>query len=232
MNEEAMPHAVTNVATAPETMHQRYLLILSLLLLPLFCGGCIGGARDDGTSRATSPRYRDLQNQTVAVMVWAERGIQFDFPPVQLDVTSAVQRKLSESRAREVNGTTFPINPRSIVRRQQDQPDLQRRPIGEVAHTFGVSRLIYIEIDRFDTRAETAAELYRGSAAATVRVVEVDPDGSSRIAYEERDIHAVFPPAAPPDGIADATDLLIYRGLIDQLSDAIASRFVQLPTRR
>jgi hypothetical protein len=202
--------------------------LLPLLTLVMLAGGC---AMFDAVGRAvpganTPARYRGLQNQSVGVMVWADRGMLTDFPAVQVDLATAVQRRLQESRSRDLLNTTFPVDPRSIVRYQHDHPVLARQPVVEVAPRFGVSRLIYIELERFDTRSEASLELFRGFASATLRVVEVDDDGQARIAYEEAGISAVFPPNAPPEGMAGANDFVIYRGTITQLSGEITRRLI------
>ena len=43
------------------------------------------------------PKYTRLQNQTIAVMAWTDPSIGFDFPNLQFDITSQVQRKLQQA---------------------------------------------------------------------------------------------------------------------------------------
>ena len=43
-------------------------------------------------------------------------------------------------------------------------------PIENIAPRLGVSRLIYIEVEDFSTRAAASISLFRGSMMATVRV--------------------------------------------------------------
>ena len=55
------------------------------------------------------------------------------------------------------------------MRYQLDHPEVDTMPIGDIAPRLGVSRLIYIEVERFSTRADASISLFRGSIMATER---------------------------------------------------------------
>ena len=97
--------------------------------------------------------------------------------------------------------------------------------ITDVAPKFGVSRLIYVEVEDFATRAGQAIDLFRGQARATVRVIEVAPDGKANVAYTWENVQASFPPKSPPEGVANVGDARIYNGTVDAFTTAIAQLF-------
>jgi hypothetical protein len=69
--------------------------------------------------------------------------------------------------------------------------------------------------------------LYRGAASATMKVIEVPPDGGKgTVAYDEQRISAVFPPNAREEGRPDGNDFTYYRGVVDALTTELAKRFV------
>jgi len=69
-------------------------------------------------------------------------------------------------------------------------------------------------------------ELFRGDATASIQVVELLPDGTARIAYQEDSIHAVYPHMVPQDGLPNLGDDKTYLGEVDALSTEIAKRFI------
>ena len=175
------------------------------------------------------PQYTGLQGKSVAIMAWAPDGTMIDFPNVRLDVAGSLQKNLEQGRdakAKELKGITFPTPASSIVRLQENRPELEGAPLTDVAPELGASRLVYVEIEFLQTRSDAALELYRGSASATLKVLEV-ANGTAKVAYEESGITAVFPPGAREEGAPDGDDFVIYRGTVQQLTAEVAKRFVR-----
>jgi len=171
---------MTNPRCAVFVGARRYLIPL-LMLLP---GGCsILGVAANAMPEADVPaRYAGLKGHTVAVMVWADRGVQIDYPSLRLDVATAVQSKLQQARrARkgELRDTTFPYPAASVVRFQEDHPELLDQAITEIAPRLKVERLIYIELQDLQTRADESVDLFRGTAVASLRVIAVNRDAGT-----------------------------------------------------
>ena len=179
------------------------------------------------------PKYMGLENQSTGVMVWADRGLRIDWPMIQLDLANTVQQKLADfqkGKGRESKtlvGTTFPVLPASIVRFQKDHPEFEAMPVTDIAPRLGVKRLIYVELEDFATRSNQQVALYRGTGNATVKLIEVDNDGTARVAFEQNNVAAHFPPKAPPEGTSAFGDARIYAGTIDALGTEVARLFVQ-----
>jgi hypothetical protein len=218
--------------TRPPRRCLRLILPSVLCLLP-FLGGCaVLGFAASQLPAPTIPARYVLADQTVGVMVWAERGILLDWSSrIQQDLARSVQRKLAESaetgKVDELKGTTFPVKPESIVKFQRDHPEIEDAPIAQVAPRLGVSRLIYVELEDFGTRPDGGVDLFRGQAEATVKVIEVDAaTGTAKLAYEENGVKASFPPQAPPEGMPSIGDYKTYIGTVDALATQISLRFV------
>jgi hypothetical protein len=211
----------------------RRLMVLGLLSL---CGCAALGV---GAAKLMPPRkikaaYAGLQNQSVGVMVWADRGLRIDYPGMRLDVATSLQNKLDlvqkeqeKEKNKELTGTTFPVKPASIVRYQMDYPQIEAMKIAEVAPKLGVTRLIYIEIENFATRPVASVELFRGTMSGTIKVVEIAKDKSAKIAFQESDMKATFPPKAPEDGVVGSDDYRIYVGTVDAFTSEVVRRFVE-----
>lgn len=201
------------------------ILLPSCFLLTLQPGCSALGVAANALPRHVKPKYAGLQGQSVGVMVWADQGLLIDWPSLQLDLANAVQKKLSESKAKELEKTSYPVKPASIVRYQRDHPGIEALPIAETAPRLGVSRLIYVEVQDLRTRPELSLEMFRGSALAGIRVVEV-AGGQGTVAYTETDLRVLFPKKANEVGVPGIGDYRTYLGTIDALSTEIAHRFM------
>jgi hypothetical protein len=204
------------------------MLMIALLGIALGTTGCsiVGVAAHALPEPKVPARYNGLRGHRVAVLVWSPRGLETDYPALRLDLVTAVQSRLKARQARktELKDVTFPHAPASLVRFQEDHPELERSPIVTVAPRLGVERLVYIELENFQTRSDQAVELFRGSATISLRVVEVE-GGAAKVAYEESGLGVVFPPGAPAEGMPNADDSRIYRGTVDLLATGVARRF-------
>lgn len=196
----------------------------------VWLGGCVAA----GFLAAAIPptpvaaAYKGLAGQSVGVMVWTDRSVRIDYPLIQLDVANIVQANLAaaqKDKKDDLKLTTFPVEPRSIVRFQRENPGLEARPITEVAGELGVSRLIYIEITDFQTRPTAELELFRGTVTGSVRVVEVDANGVGRIGFQEDKITVTFPKKGPPEGVLNSSDVRMYQGVLSEFATQVAWRF-------
>jgi hypothetical protein len=206
-----------------------------LTLLPALSGCQILGVAAHALPPPTiQPKYANLAGQSLGVMIWADRGIRIDWPNVQLDLGNAVQKKLADAAAaadksgkpKQLKGVTFAYPAASFVRYQKDHPEIEGRPVVDVAPQLGVRRLIYVEIEDFATRSDMSVELFRGSASATVRVIEIDDAGHAKVAFEQNNVRAIFPPKVPREGLPTIGDARTYGGLIDAFSTEITHLFV------
>jgi hypothetical protein len=212
-------------------VHSVPLLLCGLLLLNSGCA-VLGVIAAKVTPPPTiPPKYVGLANQSVGIMVWADTGVEIDFPSLRLDVASSLQKKLTEAQTvdakhqPQLQGMKFPYPAASYVRYQQEHPEIEGLPAVEIAPKLGDARLIYIEIEGFQTRSDTAVELFRGELTASLKVVEV-VNGKAHVAYQEGGVASVFPPKAPAEGIPSSNDLKIYRGLVGEFTTDLAKRFI------
>jgi hypothetical protein len=218
-------------ARSAPTLQRLMSLVVCVVLL--FTSGCklLGVLYAKAAPPPIIPAsYTGLKNQPVAIMVWAGEGTMIDFPDARLDVAGSLMGKLQVAMAaktKELEGVTFPTTPASVVRFQQNHPEFEALPPAEVAAKLGARRVIYVEIESLQTRSDASVELYRGSASATMKVIEI-PEGATKgtVAYDEGQIAAVFPPHAREEGRPDGNDFTYYRGTVDALTTELAKRFI------
>lgn len=196
------------------------------------CGcGPIGAMLNALPLAPVQAKYKDLKGQSVAVMVWADRGIRVDFPHIQLDTANGIQSKLVKARKDkndELKDTKFPMSAATVVRFQEDHPEWAADSIEEIAPRLGVSRVIYVEIDGFQTRSDSAVDLFRGTLTATVRVVEVT-NGKARVVHTEEDMRNIYPEKSPEEGVPSIGDFETYRQTVDAFTTSVANLFYTHP---
>ena len=172
------------------------------------------------------PKYTGLAGESIGVMVWTDRGLQIDYPSLNLDLANSIQKKLSAATDKpEEKGTIFPVQPASIARYMLDHPQFDMKEVTEVAPRFGVTRLIYVEVNDFGTRAPSSVELYRGHMETTLKIVEVAGE-HARIGFSQNDIKTSFPPKVPEDGTPDGDDVRFYAGTVDAMSTEVVNQLV------
>lgn len=222
-----MKHMQTHLGFAP-----RALFLLSISSFLLICtGGCniLGAAAQVIPPATIQPKYTGIAGQQVAVMVWADRGVRTDFPDLSVYLTGMIQNGLKDSikdNEKVLGKMQFPYSAESIVRFQTDHPELETEPIVNVAPHMGVvTRLIYIEIEDFSTRSRMATNLVRGEMTATLRVIEVN-NGKAKVAFEENNVHAVFPKKSPEEGVVNMDPIVAYRGILGEFTTEVLHRFV------
>jgi hypothetical protein len=195
----------------------------------LFNGGCdVASALADKAlpSDTIKAEYTGLQGQSIGVLVWTDRGLEIDYPSLNLDLANSVQKKLADGTDNsDLKGAIFPVQPASIARYVLDHPTISTEEITDIAPKFGISRLIYVEVDDFGTRAPASVELYRGHMEVTIHVVEVNGD-KAKVAYERPEVRSSFPPKVPEDGTPDGDDVRFYGGTVDAMSTEIFNRLV------
>ena len=216
----------TMICTDKKTL--AVLFSLSAISL-LFIAGCDVPAAIAGKGlpgETIKPKYAGMVGQSIGVQVWTDRGVQLDYPSLNLDLANSVEEKLqANSKAPELKGSIFPVQPASIARYVVDHPNFDVKNVTETAPNFGVTRLIYVEVDDFGTRAPSSVELFRGHMSATIKVVEVTGN-SAAVVFDDNTLKASFPPKVPEDGTPDGDDVRFYSGTVDAMATEIVHKLV------
>ena len=199
--------------------------------------GCAAGCTALGYAASIIPpppipaKYKDLRGHTVAVMVWVAPGCRIDWPQLPLDFANGVQQQIQSSikdKVHEVEGTTFPVSAATVVSLQEDHPEWSAESIEEIAPKLGVNRVIYVEIENFQTRSDTSVELYRGTMSGKVKVLEVN-NGTAHLAFSEDGLHVVYPLHGLEEGEPNKNDYDIYRKTVNEFTTTVVNLFVPHP---
>lgn len=166
--------------------------------------------------------YRGLENQSVAVIVNADYATLYDHPVVQLEIATAVTRRLAD----QVPGIEL-VNPRRVVEFQVRNPYWSAATYSELAKRLNVSRIVLIDVQEFRTREPGDTNLFRGVISAHVSVAT---DQSNNLVYATT-VSQAFP-ANAPEGILDARESDIRLGTISLFSYGVANKFADMQEAR
>jgi hypothetical protein len=203
------------------------LCLLALVIAPCLLGcAALGLLASMAPAAAIPAKYKGLSDHTVAVMVWVDRGIRIDWPQIQLDAANGIQAKLQAATNKpELSHAKFPLSAATVVRFQEEHQEWGADSIEEIAPRLGVSRVVYVEIDGFQTRSDAAVELFRGTITGTVRVLEIS-NGKARVVYTEEDLRTIYPTKAPEEGVTSLGDFETYRKTMEAFNTNVANLFV------
>lgn len=167
-------------------------------------------------------RYRGLENQTVAVVVNADRTVHYEYPTVVPYVTSSVAGGLRNrvSGLKEANRVMPPAESLGWCYRT---PSWTTLPLGQVAEDLGVQRVVVIDIYEFRLNPPGNRWIWDGMAAANVGIIErdsLDPDSF----VEEYSVTVKFPDKSEV-GRESAREADILLGLTAKLTQTVNKLF-------
>jgi len=191
-------------------------------------GGFLANAAAGVAGQATvEASYKNLANQKCAIMVWADEGVLDDYRSLQLDVARGVELKLLSAAkvdVKEVANITW-LSPEQVLMFQQNHNDATTEAVEEIAPRLGITRLIYVEIEQFETHPSNSPDLWRGNMIANIEVVEVN-GGLGKVVYNERNVKVVSPKDCPEEGLPNLDDQTVYAATVDTFTSEIGKRFV------
>ena len=200
------------------TLATRFALALALLALPLQMTGCVaanivgamGAAEEAQKLVETLPRYRGLENKTVAVVVEADYSTMFEYPGLVTHVASGVTMRI----ARWVPGVQV-LDPGIVLNWQYNKPNWNTLPYGEIAEQLNVDRVVFVEVLEYRLHPPGNRFLWDGNAISRAGIIErdgIDPDTFA----ETFDVTAKFPSI---QGVTaeNATQTQIETGLLVEL---------------
>jgi hypothetical protein len=179
--------------------------------------------------------YTNLKGQTVGVMVWVDRGPKIDYPMLQADIAKSLTSKLTvltqpkdkKKPTPELAGVQY-LNPMTVIRFQEDHPELEGLPPTDVATRLGVTRVIYIEVKDFRTHAPDSPDIFKGLLSASLEVLEVTsgPNKVAKVGYNNPSMDIEYPPDRPEGlAIGDTSAQTLYDKTVDEFTTQVSLLF-------
>jgi len=205
---------------------RRWIWLLGACLSLMLTAGCqqfvilsylIGGppSIEPDFDKETGQTLKGKEN-TVAVVCFAPREMQLEFPNIDDEIAAQVAFRLGENKI-------------TIVKPDYVRAWIDAHPKWELAEEIGrefkANYVVEIELSSFSLYEGTSTTLFRGRTEADIHVTEVDEGGhGDRIFSKELDFH--FPVRVPRSSTEG--DLIPFkREYISRLSDKIGWMFYE-----
>ena len=167
---------------------------LTLVLCTLaFLGGCnylsyllyLGSPNIPKTEEA---EFKGLPNKTVAVVVYADPRVLYDYNYLREQISGAVGYHLEKNVS---NVKIVPVE--RVSRFQNGTPDWETVDKTVLGKKFSADYVLYITISDFTTLEPGSSVLHRGYLTAQVALYQSDLPEKQACAWTAGEIHVVYP---------------------------------------
>ncbi len=203
----------------------RKALIVLLLLVPALCPGCqclnywLFVFAPAAPPKAVDAEYDGLQDSTVAVVIYADERVLYEYPMVRLDLGMMVGGYLQQN----VKKCTV-VDPQRVASYQQRNIYWDREGRTELGKKLGADYVLFISLIEYTTHVKGSLNLYRGELIADVALHKVDlPERGSRVWGPDR-FHVSFPENAPGGRPAE-DDRLVAVETRRRFADRLTKKF-------
>lgn len=187
-------------------------------------GGCsavgfVGAMIEEKRRHSTKPveaQYERLSGKTFAVVVSADRSVQAEHPGLVPRLATQITDRLSGDEV----GALGVVPAQRILQYQYENPRWAALAPIELARTFGVERLIVIEVQEYRLNDPGNQYLWEGVAAAQISVLEADAPFPDEYAFHQA-ARVDFPDdrgRGPLDFPREVVTTELSRRLIDRVS--------------
>lgn len=169
-------------------------LLIAVLALPFLTAGCRGARwfmyvlMPWTGEKSVAAEFTGLKNHSVAVVIYADEGTQYQYPYVQLNLGALIANEL----VNKVKGvtTTDPLNVISYQRQNVRWDEMDRTAIGKA---LGAQYVLCVTLVEFATVEKGYLDLIRGRITAEASLYKVDLPERKACLWREKDIRVVFP---------------------------------------
>lgn len=146
-------------------------------------------------TKKVAPEFDKLARSRVAVLVWTDQAVLFDYPFARFELCTYISDKLAAEMGQRGLDTVV-VDPRDVDSYLQKDIDAQIDPRAVGSH-FDTDYVVYVEVVTFQVRDPNEPQFLRGIIEASVSVhdVRADPDMPRR--YELAPVKSVYPRGAP-----------------------------------
>lgn len=191
------------------------LVILTAAALPA-CGW-LAHAQERQIGREVAAQYQGLQDKSLAIVVYADPAILFEYPDARKEVSAFLAKKFHAAMP-----SVRMLDYNQVINWQNETMNWQALPEKDIGKHFGVDRVLYVELTDYGTRDPGAQDLLRGRIRAVARVFEADMPGN---AAAWRGEYAVFWPETGPATYGGSDDRTARIRVLDRFSERVVNAF-------
>jgi len=205
-------------------MMLKKLTLAILVAATVTLGGCnilgpIGPLIAPEPTVTVEPEYTDLPGHSIAVVVYADISLEYEYPNARRELTAY----LSQELVRNVKNLTA-IDPMTTLQFQEQNlswADLDRTEIGR---RLGGDYVLFVSLMEFSMREKGSADLYRGRIAAEVNLYKTSLPEYQASVWRNSDIRVMFPEDKTASHV-DRNDIRIRIETERQFVDQVVKKF-------
>lgn len=132
---------------------------------------------NEATPKSVDAKYKGLNGQRFALIVYADRAIMADFPGVTDQLTTTINETLSAELPRtagEQKTETSYVPPLTLLSWLANHPRWRTMLPEDLGKKLGVDRLVLIELYNFQLNDPGNRYLWKGEAVGSIRVYELN----------------------------------------------------------
>jgi hypothetical protein len=170
-----------------------------ILLVAASLGGCtplnymLANLAPDMPGPKVEAQYKDLNNRSVAVVIFADMNVRFEYPTVREEVAGAINREL-EATLKKVRT----IDAAQVVRFQDAHPGWRNEPLGDLGKKFGADSVLYVCLSEFALQERGSLSLPKGRISGQLSVWDSMPlkEGEDPCRWRQDSISSTTEPPA------------------------------------
>jgi hypothetical protein len=145
-----------------------------------------------GKDQDVKAEFVGLADKNVAVVVYCEKSVLFEYPDVQLSISARVTGDLKKNVEK-----VKVVDPRRIIKYQDENIYWDEKDKTELGKALGADYVLFVTLVEYGTREPGSVNLYRGRITAQASLYKVGlPERASRV-WQDRDIRVLYPEHDP-----------------------------------
>lgn len=206
---------------------KRLLPLLSITAMTVLSHGCnwlVPFAFIGQHKKTVAPEFARLPGHRVAVLVWAESDVLFDYPHLRLEVSTYIGEKLkAELTGKKVDNPMVLIEPRRVESYLEQAVTTTVSP-EEVGKEVNAEIVVYVEILKFSMRDVEMTSHLKGRVEAAVAVYDLTTDPDEPNQYDLNPVKFEFPETNPVP-LNPTNSLRVRQGTYEKLAELVARKF-------
>jgi hypothetical protein len=155
-------------------------------------------------AKTVEAEFSGLENHRVAVVVYADPRVQYEYPFVRLTVATAVGSELRKG----LKGVGL-VEPAKVIKYQDQDTSWESMGKTELGKALGADHVLLISLVEYATREPGSMDLLRGRIIAQCSLYQTDlPERDSGV-WRGKDISIIYPQGGPVGAGQDDTAIRV-----------------------
>jgi len=172
-----------------------------------------------GGKQKVLAEFEGLAGHTVAVVIYADQSVQYDYPYARLGLSMAIASELRQ-HVKDIRV----IAPQRVVAYQDQSSDWESMNRVNLGRSLGADYLVYLPLDEYSMREPGSISLFRGRIRGQALVYDcAKPERDAKV-WQADELSVIYPPQAPAGEISQDDSRVKYQ--TEKLfADLLAKKF-------